>query len=191
MKVQRRQYKMGARAAATAATRDRILDAATGHFLERFYDVVTLDAIAKDAKVTQQTVINHFGTKEDLLAATVERIGPERHRRGDGQADPVERVVADYEQGGDAGIRLLALEERVPALHPFLETGRAGHRAWLLETYSHQLPAGRAERKRALGSLIAATDLYTWKLLRRDVGLSRADTVKAMRRLVAGALGRD
>jgi AcrR family transcriptional regulator len=178
---------MGARAEATAATRARILDAATGQFLEHWYDEVTLGVIATDAGVTQQTVINHFGSKEGLLAAAVERIGPERHRRGSDR-DPVERVVADYELGGDAVIRLLALEERVPALHPFLETGRASHRAWLEETFGDRLPRAKARREVALAALVAATDTYTWKLLRRDIGLSRAATMKSMRRLVDGAL---
>ncbi len=165
---------MGARAEATAATRDRILDAATSHFLEHWYDQVTLGAIAADAGVTQQTVINHFGSKEDLLAAAVERLGPERHRRGDESADPVERVMGDYEVGGDAVIRLLALEDRVPVLRPFLETGRASHRAWLEETFGDRLPRAKARREVALAALVAATDAYTWKLLRRDIGLSRA-----------------
>jgi AcrR family transcriptional regulator len=180
---------MGARAEATAATRDGILAAATEQFLERWYDEVTLGAIAGEAGVTQQTVINHFGSKEGLLAVAVERIGPECHRRGDEEADPVERVVADYEYGGDATIRLLALEERVPVLRAFLETGRAGHRAWLEETFGARLPRGKARREVALAALISATDIYTWKLLRRDIRMSRADTVKAMRRLVDGALG--
>ena len=179
---------MGARAEATAATRDRILDAATAHFLERWYDEVTLSAIAADAGVTQQTVINHFGSKEGLLAAAVERIGPERHRRGSDRLDPVERVVADYELGGDAVIRLLALEERVPALHPLLEIGRASHRTWLEETFGDRLPRAKARRDVGLAALVAATDAYTWKLLRRDIGLSRTATVKSMRRLVDGAL---
>ncbi len=177
---------MSARARSTDATRARILDTAADHFLAHWYDEVTLAQIADASGVTQQTVINHFGTKEALLASTVERIGPERHRRAGGDADPVERVVADYEVGGDATFRFLALEERVSALGPLLAAGRASHREWLVATYGDRLPA---DREPALAALVAATDLYTWKLLRRDIGLSRGDTVAAMRRLVAGALG--
>lgn len=178
---------MGARAEATAATRERILDAATAQFLERWYDEVTLAGIAAEAGVTQQTVINHFGSKEDLLTAVVERLGPERHRRD--KKDPVAGVVADYEVGGDAVIRMLAVEERVPALGPFLDVGRASHRAWVEEAFADRLPRPKASREPAVAALVAATDVYTWKLLRRDVGLSRAATVKAMRRLVDGAAG--
>lgn len=75
MKTERRPYRQTARAAAAAATRERILDVATEQFLERYYDEVTLAAIAKQAGVSQQTVINHFKSKEGLLEVAVERLG--------------------------------------------------------------------------------------------------------------------
>jgi AcrR family transcriptional regulator len=182
MKTERRPYRMKARAEATAATRERILDAALPQFLERWYDEVTLAAIAKAAGVSQQTIVNHFGSKEGLLDAAVERFEPERFR--DECDDPVEGVVGDYEGGGDATIRFVALEERVPALRPFLATGRAGHRAWVERAFAGRLPAGGPEREQAVAVHVAATDVSTWKLLRRDLGMSRAETVDAMRVLV-------
>jgi hypothetical protein len=39
-----------------------------------------------------------------------------------------------------------------------------------------------------LAALHAATDIYTWKLFRRDLRLSRSDTEAAMAALVAGVL---
>src|SRR3954470_18011750 len=129
MKTERRPYRMTARAEATAATRRRIIDAALPQFLDRFYDEVTIPGIAKAAGVSPQTIVNHFGTKEHLLDAAVADFVPERFREKGG--DPVEGVVADYEAGGDATIRFIALEERVPALRPFLDKGRSGHRAWV------------------------------------------------------------
>ena len=181
----KRAYTMRARADATAATRDAILDAATEQFLGRWFDEVTLAGIAEQAGVSTQTVVNHFGSKEGLLEATVARIGPERARRS-ADGDPVERVVADYEHGGDATIRMLALEERVPALAAFLAAGRAGHRAWVQEAFADRLPAEGPEREQAIAVHVAATDIYVWKLLRRDMGLSRRQTIEAMRRLVDG-----
>ena len=181
----KRPYKMTARAEATAATRDAILGAATEQFLDRWFDEVTLAGVAEQAGVSTQTVVNHFGSKEGLLEATVARIGPERARRS-ADGDPVERVVADYEHGGDATIRMLALEERVPALAAFLAAGRAGHRAWVQEAFADRLPAGGPEREQAIAVHVAATDIYVWKLLRRDMGMSREDTIEAMRRLVDG-----
>src|ERR1044071_4713721 len=169
MKVeQRRPYRQTARAAAAAATRERILAVATEHFLARYYDDVTLAAIAKDAGVTQQTVINHYGSKEGLLEAAAEQLDPE-HSRKTGIADPVANVVEDYEPFGDAVIRMLALEERVPALAPFLARGRAGHRSWVAGAFADQLPdPADPGYEQALNLHITATDIYTWKLLRRD-----------------------
>jgi AcrR family transcriptional regulator len=184
VKTERRPYRQTARAAAAAATRERILDVATGHFLERYYDDVTLAAIATEAGVTQQTVINHFTSKEGLLEAAVARLDLQRFRRAPG-GDPVAGVVGDYEAGGDAVWRMLALEERIPALAPFLRRGRAAHRAWVSEAFAGQLPdPADPAYAQALDLHIVATDLFTWKLLRRDMGLSRTQTVDHMRALV-------
>jgi AcrR family transcriptional regulator len=185
MKVERRPYRQTARAAAAAATRERILEVATEQFLARFYDDVTLAEIAEDAGVTQQTVINHFGSKEGLLEAVAEQVDPLQARHA-GLADPVTDVVDDYEPFGDAVIRMLALEERVPALAPFLARGRAGHRTWVAGAFAGQLPDPADPRyEQALNLHNAATDIYTWKLLRRDMGLSREHTIDHMRALVA------
>ena len=101
-----------------------------------------------------------------------DRIDPERHRREHAD-DPVEGVVADYEPHGDATIRMIALEERVPAVAPFLARGRAGHRAWVQEAFAAQLPPeGDPGREQAVNLHVVATDIFTWKLLRRDMGLS-------------------
>jgi AcrR family transcriptional regulator len=185
MKTARRPYRMKARAEATAATRDGILDAAEEQLLTRWFDEITIAGIAEQAGVSAQTVLNHFGSKEAVIEAAVTRIGPERSRRGE-HGDPVERVVGDYEKGGDAVIRMLALEERVPAVAGLLEAGRAGHRAWIEETFADRLPPAGPEREQAVAAHVAATDIYVWKLLRRDMGMSRERTIEAMRRLVDG-----
>jgi AcrR family transcriptional regulator len=186
MKVEsRRPYRQTARAAAAAATRERILAVSTEHFLARYYDDVTLAAIAKEAGVTQQTVINHYGSKEGLLEAVADQLDPE-HSRKTGLADPVANVVEDYEPFGDAVIRMLALEERVPALAPFLARGRSGHRSWVTGAFADQLPdPAEPGYEQALNLHVTATDIYTWKLLRRDMGLSQEQTIDHMRALVA------
>jgi AcrR family transcriptional regulator len=192
MKVERRPYRQTARAATAAATRERILDVATTHFLARYYDDVTLVAIAKEAGVSQQTLINHFGSKEGLLEVAADQLDPE-HSRKTGISDPVTNVVEDYEPFGDAVIRMLALEERVPALAPYLARGRAGHRSWVAGAFAGQLPdPADPSYEQALNLHIAATDIYTWKLLRRDMGLSQEQTIEHMRALIealAGARG--
>jgi AcrR family transcriptional regulator len=181
----RRPYRQTARAATAAATRERILDVAVDHFLRRFYDDVTLAAVAEEVGVSQQTVINHFASKEGLLQSALGRVDPAGFRKADA-ADPVVNVVEDYERTGDAVIRMLALEERIPALAPFLASGRASHRAWVARAFATQLPGVEdPAHAQALSLHVVATDVYAWKLLRRDMGHSRARTVDAMRTLVA------
>lgn len=180
MKTERRQYRMTARAEATAATRQRILEAALAQFLEHWFDEVTVPGIARAAGVSPQTIVNHFGSKEALLDAAIDHFEPEQHR--DSSDDPVAGVVDDYEGGGDATIRFLALEERVPALRPFLDRGRAGHRAWVERAFAaHLPPEGDPAREQAVALHVVALDVFTWKLLRRDMGMSREATVRAMR----------
>jgi AcrR family transcriptional regulator len=177
---------MELRAAAAEATRERILAAAADAFLERWYDDVTIVEVARRAGVSGQTVINHFGGKEQLAAAAHERLGEQiqslRYSPEPGDAPAlVEALVEDYETTGDAVVRLLALEEKMPSLQPLLARGREGHREWVQEMF-------RAPE--LLPELVVATDVYTWKLLRRDQGLSRDETVAAMLRIVEALLER-
>jgi AcrR family transcriptional regulator len=64
---------MHARAAAAQKTRERIVDAAIELFVTRWYDEVTLREVASRSGVSLQTVVNHFGSKERLLAEVVRR----------------------------------------------------------------------------------------------------------------------
>jgi AcrR family transcriptional regulator len=181
---------MRKRAASTKATRKRILDSARELWLERWYDEMTLRELAERAGVALQTVVNHFSSKDGVAAAMLEEPLPQewmtRTTARPGEiAEAIELLVADYEITGDALIRSLALEGRIPALHPVLELGREAHRAWVEHTFPAALAglSGQA-RTRRLDLLVCAADLYTWKLLRRDRGLSQAQTVEAVRELV-------
>jgi AcrR family transcriptional regulator len=179
-----RAYDMTSRDAAAAATRERILRAAGSAFLERWYDDVTIAEVARRAGVSGQTVLNHFGAKEELFAAAHVRLGEElrarRHAPAPGDVPAaVDALVADYEITGDATIRVLALEEKVPALRALVDEGRAGHRAWVERMFG--VPALTAE-------LVVVTDVYAWKLLRRDQGLGAEATAAAMRRMVEALL---
>jgi AcrR family transcriptional regulator len=182
-----RPYRMVARAAAMESTRARILDSAVELFHERWYDDLTLTVVAEAAGVSAQTVLNHFGTKEGLLAAVGAEMRERIERRRDvapGDLDgAVAALVADYEVTGDAVIRLLALEGRVAGVAERLAAGRAWHRDWVARTF-------RASAD-MLPLLVVATDVYTWKLLRRDQGLGQADTLEAMRNLVRSLIDRE
>ena len=131
-----------------------------------------------------QTVINHFGGKEPLAAAAHQRLSEgivaALHAQGGRHPGPGRGGVDDYETTGDAVVRLLALEEKVPSPAAAREGSREPSRV------------GRDDVRRAgaLPELIVATDVYTWKLLRRDQGLSRDETVAAMLRIVQALLER-
>ena len=54
-------------------TRERILDAAARVFAENGYARTTTKALATAAGITEMTLFRHFGSKENLFAALVER----------------------------------------------------------------------------------------------------------------------
>jgi AcrR family transcriptional regulator len=181
---------MSARAAAVEATRERILDAAYEAFMERWYDDVTLRDVAADAGVALQTVVNHFGTKEALFGEVSDRfdesINAARWTVAPGDvAAIVTTLVDDYERTGDVVLRLLALEDRMPVVRPMIARGRRSHRDWVEHMFRAPLTGLRgAARRRRVVQLVAALDVYTWKLLRLDNGLSREQTIAAIRDMV-------
>src|SRR3954471_18065096 len=192
MSAATRPYRQTARAAATEETRRRIVAAFAEALAQRWMDEITLDEIAAAADTTRQTVIRLHGGKEGLLKAVAERVESEVaiHRALPLEASTraaTRAVVRDYEANGDMIIRLLAQEGRYPVLSTLLEIGRRGHRAWVGQAFGAALAARRPGARAALlDQLVVATDVYTWKLLRRDMRHTAAE-VEA---LVAGMLGR-
>mgnify|MGYP005826844423 CR=1 FL=1 len=53
--------------------RTQILNAATKLFVEQGYANISMDFIAKSAEVSKQTVYSHFGSKEELFAASIKQ----------------------------------------------------------------------------------------------------------------------
>ena len=184
---------MQARAHGVQRTRERILSVARDRFIELPYDEVRLAEIAAAAGVTSQTLLNHFSSKEGLLLALVDVLGPEiaamRGPVAPGDVDAAVRgLMLQYEALGDANLRLVALAERIPALVEGVELARARHTAWLEETFGGRLPDDARDRGRAVAALYAVTDVGTWKLLRRDLGHSRAETTAVLQSLLRAAL---
>jgi AcrR family transcriptional regulator len=174
-----RRYRMVARAGAAAATRGRILDAAWGRFSQLPYEEVRVADVASDADVSEPTVYSNFSTKDGLFVAAWNwGFGPEVDRRDQaavGDVGGAVRLLYDsYEAQGDAGLQILAAETRIPAIRQMAEAGRAWHRAWVERTFAPLLKGSRgAVRERRLISLVVATDILVWKLLRREMKLDR------------------
>jgi hypothetical protein len=109
----------------------------------------------------------------------------------DDVAGAVHVLVSDYERMGDANVRWAVSSERLGSLAPLIDEARASHQEWLGHVFAFGLPRPPAERRRSINALHAATDVYTWKLLRRDLHLSRAETERTMVELVDGVLSND
>jgi AcrR family transcriptional regulator len=168
-----------------------MLEAAVRQLADRYYDEVTLADVAGEAGVTVQTVLRLFGSKEGLAeAATVLGVEHVRARRwnvapGD-VGSAVRGLCAHYEEWGARSLRFLAQEERVPAVRRVTDAGRALHREWVEHAFAPRLASERgAARVRLRARLVAATDVYVWKVLRRDLGLSVRATETTLRELVA------
>ena len=111
--------------------------------------------------------------------------------RDKGDVETAVRLLYDsYELQGDAVLRLLEAEDRIPAVRLMTDAGRAWHRDWANRTFAPQLKGPRgAARERRLVRLIVATDLLVWKLLRREMGLSRPTAERSVVEMVYSAKG--
>jgi AcrR family transcriptional regulator len=188
--LRQRPYRMAARAEAAEATAQAIIAAARALFAGRPYDQVSLPDIAEHAGVTVQTVLRRFGSKEELFAAAAhQRSGQVRADREAAPPGDLAHLVAHYERWGDEQAYLLAQETRVTAIRAITDAGRRYHRDWVTRAYGPALATlAPATRRRKLAQLTAVTDLATWRLLRRELGLGRDQTTAAIRELVDACL---
>jgi AcrR family transcriptional regulator len=190
--MSKRAYRGTVQAEVAALSRQRILAAALRRFESDWIEQVTLQQIADDAGVTVQTVLRHFMSKEGLLFAVADGVRAatvsERDEVPAGAIPAaVEYLVRHYESVGDRMIRLLAQEERYAPLRDLLEDGRAIHRAWVGRVFAPYL-ATEVERERLIPQLVAACDVYVWKLLRRDMSLPVPQYQAALHDMVTALL---
>lgn len=182
---------MAMRGDKAAATRQRILEAARKLFADQAGDF-TLENVAAGADTTVRTVLRAYGTKEALI---VEAIGSFRAKEPaaveplQSMNEVVTRLFDDYEEIGDRAILMLAEEHRIPGFAEAAKSGRERHRAWVKAAFAGKLAKHPARlREEILVGLLAATDVYVWKLLRRDFGLGRKASQVAVERLIGGVL---
>jgi AcrR family transcriptional regulator len=113
-----RGYKLTRRAGTAAATRARILDATMELYKEVGIDATKLTAVAQRADVARGTVVNHFGSSEGLLGATLDRLLAELEL-------PDERIFEGLASRDDR-VRtyvaaMIAFQERTSYLWPIFE----------------------------------------------------------------------
>jgi AcrR family transcriptional regulator len=183
-----RAYTMRARADAAEATRLAILDALVGLAGERMLSEIGLDDVAARAGVSVQTVLRRFGSRAELFEHAYrhgrEQIVLERRAPAGDVAAAMGVLAEHYERHGRASLLFLAQEDREPMAAQITAEGRALHRAWVQEVFEPFLPDAGGKREEAVDLLVVACDVYTWKLLRLDRGLSRTQTMRRMQRLV-------
>ncbi len=189
---ERRSYRKTARADSEAATHEAILDAAFESFSADPFDRVTLNRIAERSGVTVQTIIRRFGSKEELFEELAQREGRRILAERDvpeGASLPVAlaSLLDHYERDGDTIANFVAQEHLFEPVRAIVERGRKTHREWVERHCRHLLRGldGKA-RERMVHAATVATDLSTWKLLRRDLCLEPARVAEVMTELLHG-----
>ena len=186
MKFTRRPYRMTVRAASTADTGRRLVVAMQELVAERPLQEVTLEVVAERAGVTLQTLLRRFGSKAGLLAAAVEdgaaRVASQRDQAVPGDLRGcVTNLFEHYEEWGDRVLRMLAQEGTMEEIDAILARGRRTHAAWVERVFARDIAHRRGGARKVLrAQLVALCDVYVWKLLRRDLGLARADAERAL-----------
>ncbi len=93
------------------------------------YNDVSLERIAATANVTVPTILRHFGSKEGILEAVNERVAQDINARRTVEPGNIDGAIAvlveDYDLAGDMTVRLLAQEDRIPAIRTITDFGRA------------------------------------------------------------------
>jgi AcrR family transcriptional regulator len=196
MKSRKRRYNMTERAAKAEATRERIRASAMALYSASAIEEFTLDEVARRAGTTVQTILRAYGSKEDLLFSALEAMAdtdtPLKASPPGDIAAAVAAIFDIYETMGDAVIQRLHDEPRHPALKTLLDRGRNGHRNWVKTAFAPFLHERQvSDRTQLIHALNAATDVYVWRLLRRDGGLSRAAAEAIVRKFIIGVVQRE
>ena len=114
----KRPYKKVARAKAQERTRETLLQAAAEEVERDRWTQTSLESVAERAGVTKQTALRHFGSKQGLLDAVLNRtastVVKERDQAPIGDiAGAVANLVRHYERYGDIVVRMLPYRDAV------------------------------------------------------------------------------
>jgi AcrR family transcriptional regulator len=188
-----RPYVMRARADSTEQTRARIVRAAVDLCAETMSLDFGLAEVAARAGTSVQTVLRHFGSREGLLRAgqrlaLAEVVAERRVPAGD-IAAAARAITRHYERAGDWSLAMLAREGHDASARQVTDRGRQVHRDWVQATFAPQLARAAGGAAVLTDLLVVATDVYAWKLLRRDRGLSQAQVEQRVQAMITAILG--
>ncbi len=171
-----RNYKMTKRSEMASQTTANIIAAAEKLLTYKTLEEINLKAIAKEAGTTVQTVLRHMESREGCLRAVASTVAERvEKQRGNSEHSDIDAAISDltdhYESEGKLVLNILAQEHRGNSyISELTHEGRAYHRKWVERCFDNFLPN---HKKETIDALVVATDIYTWKLLRLDLGRSR------------------
>ncbi|MDY7528409.1 MULTISPECIES: TetR/AcrR family transcriptional regulator [unclassified Cryobacterium] len=188
-----RNYSMTNRSISVAKTRARILRAVLELATEKLTVEIVLADVSHRSGVTVQTILRHFGSRAGLFDAAVEfgsaEVVAERATPVGDVTEAVRVIIDHYETRGDWVIALLGQEGSDERIRGITMPGKQLHRDWVETVFGLRLAKQASPEHSAITDLlVVATDVYTWKLLRRDRGLSRELTEQRMQQLVDAIL---
>src|SRR4051794_6495795 len=143
-----RSYTKVARAAAEDRTRTALLDAADGAFFGGGWDRASLESIAREAGVTKQTLLRHFGSKRGLIEAAYHRAYEEvRDQRMAAPTDDipgaVDNLLDHYESCGERALKIGALAG--DGLAEWSSRARQLHYDWVEHAFGSRLDTAPGE----------------------------------------------
>ncbi len=185
MKSDTRKYDSSKRKAQAEERRRHILKCAAQIIADATDDEFRLEDVAQAASVSVQTILRAFGSKDALMVATLETEAPDAvdfSAFANIEPHDIERfmlaIFTIYDKIGDLVIRLLSDENRSSEFHHALEVGRQFHKGWVNDLFAPYLDKEPPKERQVLfHALMNATDIYVWKILRRDEALSLEDSV--------------
>jgi AcrR family transcriptional regulator len=164
------------RTAQGAASRERLLEAAIQLFAERGYSATSVDLVCRRSETVKTALYWHFGSKEGLLSAALERVATdwieEIVRSLDRTSDPAERL-----ERAIAGLRRIVEErpqlmrlllsvayeradvspEQRRALHAIFERAEAAIVAAITDAIGGEVPGLDRAAHLIIGLLVAAS----------------------------------
>ena len=185
---------MSARAEASEMTSKEIIRVVGELWMKYSLNEITLEMIAQKTGVVVRTILRKFGSKEGLFEAAIRNdttgIQDVRGKAQTGNiVQAISTLMIEYEYAGPAVIRTLAVENDFPVAVKILKKGRELHKEWCKRIFAEYLPASNnKEHQIMLGAFYAATDVYKWKLLRKDLGYSKEETEKIFIKTVRGII---
>lgn len=155
---------------------------------------ITLDMIAEKANVTKRTILRKFGSKEGLMTESLSYdpvgISAKRNQAKPGDIEDIlKTLLSNYENIGDAAIRTIRLEPELEVARQIGVKGRKLHRDWCRLVFEPFLPDSQSpDFEIQLTSFISVTEIYLWKLMRKDLKLSKKKTFSVFKNMLEGVV---